>query len=445
MKTKLFTSVLATVLLALVSYGQDVTTVTATNYDISDNLDLTAVASIFGESKDLADFEYRLNNPKTQISNLDLNRDGRVDYLRVIEAVEADTHLIILQAVLGQDMYQDVATIEVEKDKRNQTVRVQVVGDVYLYGPNYIYEPVYVVRPVIFTTFWYPHYVAYYSPWYWGYYPSYYSYWAPYPIFRYRSHVCNYINVHNTYNYVTVRNSTRAVAMHNSRRSDSYARQNPRNSFTSRNAGYTNAYAMNQSRSSNGRNNQMTATSGRNNQVNGVSQRGESRNLAENTRTAQSERTLSTATNTRNNTLANGRGTVRGGDTPSATVSRNATLGNGTGTVRGVESNSSNTRTTVGTSTPTRSNNSMSNSSSSVRSSGVSTTGSANRNTAVGTSTQPSRNTTLNSSSSSGRSASMGVSSPTVRSSSSMGTSRSSGMSGGPATRSASPQSRSSR
>src|SRR5690606_14848596 len=176
MKTKLFTSVLATVLLALVSYGQDVTTVTATNYDISDNLDLRAVASIFGESKDLADFEYRLNNPKTQISNLDLNRDGRVDYLRVIEAVEADTHQIILQAVLGQDKDLDAPTIEVEKDIRLQTVTVQVVGDVYLYAPNYIYAPVYAVSPVIFTMFWNPLYVAYYSPWYWGYYPSYYSY-----------------------------------------------------------------------------------------------------------------------------------------------------------------------------------------------------------------------------------------------------------------------------
>jgi cystathionine beta-lyase family protein involved in aluminum resistance len=73
--------------------------VTANNYDISDNLDLQAVASIFGESKDLSDFEFRLNDPNLRINNLDLNRDGYVDYLRVVELVEGRTHLIVIQAV----------------------------------------------------------------------------------------------------------------------------------------------------------------------------------------------------------------------------------------------------------------------------------------------------------------------------------------------------------
>jgi len=33
----------------------------------------------------------------------------------VIEVVEGNAHLIVIQAVLGRDMYQDVATIEIEK------------------------------------------------------------------------------------------------------------------------------------------------------------------------------------------------------------------------------------------------------------------------------------------------------------------------------------------
>src|SRR4051812_49087749 len=84
-------------------FAQDRTTVTATNTDISDNLDLRAVASIFGDSRDLEDFERRLNDPKAQISNLDLNRDNQVDYLRVIESVEGNAHLIIIQSVLDRD------------------------------------------------------------------------------------------------------------------------------------------------------------------------------------------------------------------------------------------------------------------------------------------------------------------------------------------------------
>jgi hypothetical protein len=74
--------------IALPSFAQDVTTITASSDDVSDNLDLEAVASIFGESKDLEDFEKRLNDPKTQISNLDLNNDGEVDYLRIMETSE---------------------------------------------------------------------------------------------------------------------------------------------------------------------------------------------------------------------------------------------------------------------------------------------------------------------------------------------------------------------
>ena len=96
--------------------AQDVTTVDAASEEISNNLDLEAVASIFGDAKDLEEFEYKLNDPKAQISNLDLNEDGNVDYIRVVETAENNTHLIALQSVLAEDIYQDIATIEVEKD-----------------------------------------------------------------------------------------------------------------------------------------------------------------------------------------------------------------------------------------------------------------------------------------------------------------------------------------
>lgn len=256
MKT-IYSIALTTLLSVSGIFAQDVTTVRANNGDISDNLDLKAVASIFGDSKDLEDFERRLNDPDIQISNLDLNRDGRVDYLRVIEAVEGNTHLIILQSVLGADTFQDVATVEVERD-RNNNVQVQVVGDVYMYGQNYIYEPVYVHRPIIWDIFWVSSYRPYYSPWYWGYYPTYYSYWAPYPVYRYRNNIHVHINNYNTYNYVNVRRSNRAVALHNTRRANSYERANPNNSFTRR-TNATNRYALEQTRVTSGSRSNGTA------------------------------------------------------------------------------------------------------------------------------------------------------------------------------------------
>ncbi|HLP63926.1 hypothetical protein [Flavobacterium sp.] len=245
MKAKLLTAALS--LFLANAFAQDRTTVNAMNSEISDNLDLRAVASIFGDSKDLEDFEYRLNDPKNQISNLDLNNDNQVDYLRVIETTEGRTHIIVIQSILGKDLFQDVATVEVERDSNNR-VQVQVVGDVYMYGTNYIYEPVYVTTPVIYTYFWTPNYRPYCSSWYWGYYPSYYYAWSPCPIFRYRSHIGLYINFNHHYNYVNYRRCHVAYTNYYGRRANGYERQYPNRSFTQRHSGYTNRYELDRTR-----------------------------------------------------------------------------------------------------------------------------------------------------------------------------------------------------
>ena len=249
MKTKLLLLSLLTSVFAIQTQAQDRTSVNAMNAEISDNLDLRAVASIFGDSRDLQDFERRLNDPELQISNLDLNDDNQVDYLRVIETVENRTHLIIIQSVLDDDFYQDVATIDVEKD-RNNKIHVQVVGDVFMYGENYIYEPDYYTTPLIYASFWSPNYHPYYSTWNWGYYPSYYYAWNPFPVFRYRNNINISLNINNNYNYVNNRRSNRAVVLHNSRRSNGYERQNPNYSFSRRNVNVTNRYELDQRRAS---------------------------------------------------------------------------------------------------------------------------------------------------------------------------------------------------
>lgn len=248
MKTKIIYSVIFLTLFTTISIAQDRTIINANNSEISDNLDLRAVASLFGDARNLEDFERQLNDPKIQISNLDLNNDNQVDYLRVIESVEKNTHLIIIQSVLGQDMFQDVATIEVERD-RNNKIQIQVVGDVYMYGDNYIYEPVYVHTPVIYSSFWVRNYRPYYSSWYWNYYPSYYYVWNPFPIFRYRNNINVYINFSNQYNYVTHRSCHRAMFIHHTVRQNYCERNYPNRSFSQRNRNVTNRYELDQNRS----------------------------------------------------------------------------------------------------------------------------------------------------------------------------------------------------
>jgi len=217
-------------LLFFVNFSAQEVTKVAAESDISENLDLEAVASLFGESKDLEDFEKQLNDPEKQISNLDLNEDNEVDYLRVVEETEEDTHLILIQAVLGKDLYQDVASIEVEKDKEGKKV-VQVVGDVYMYGPDYIIEPVYIRPPVIFNLFWRPHYRPYRSVYYWGYYPKYYRPWRPFHTRVYRKNVHVHINVHHRYHRVKLRRSHRAVRIHTKYRRNDFGRRHPNRAY----------------------------------------------------------------------------------------------------------------------------------------------------------------------------------------------------------------------
>lgn len=245
MKAKIGLLVLAlcTTFFTVEAQRRVVTTTRAMSYDISDNLDLDAVASIFGDSENLEDFEHRLNDPDNRISNLDLNQDGYIDYLRVVENSSDRNSLIVIQAVLDQDIYQDVATIEVERIQ-NGRLRVQVVGDAYIYGPDYIIEPVYVRTPVIFSFFWSAHYRPYYSPYYWGYYPRWYSYYSPYPTHRYHRHIHHHIDVHHTYHRTTERNIHFSKDRYEHIRRSDYASRYPDRAFTKRNSGVSNRFEL---------------------------------------------------------------------------------------------------------------------------------------------------------------------------------------------------------
>lgn len=216
-----------------------VTTTRAANYDISDNLDLEAVASIFGDSDDLEDFERRLNDPKTRISNLDLNQDGYIDYLRVLENSNDRNSVVIIQAVLDQDVYQDVATIEIEKSS-NYKHRIQIIGDSYIYGSNYIIEPVFLRTPLIFSFFWGPRYNPWRSPYYWNYYPRWYSYYRPYSPFKYNRHIHVHINRHNSYHYLNDRNFHFSRDYYNQIHRNDYANRYPDRAFSNRHQGVNN-------------------------------------------------------------------------------------------------------------------------------------------------------------------------------------------------------------
>ena len=236
-----------------VAWADETITVTATNSDISANLDLKVVAKLFGEAKDLEDFEKKLNDPQQALVNLDLNGDGDVDYIRVIETTSGNKHLIVLQAVLAKDIYQDVASIYVEKDEANN-VSVQIIGDEYIYGTNYVIEPVYIYRPVIYDWFWSPYWICWHSPWYWNYWPG---WWRPYACIGYHDyyHHCYDFHHHHygcSFHYAKeARPGTHRMAEGVSRRD--YATSHVDNSFDKRNVGVTNARQLESPRQSSSR------------------------------------------------------------------------------------------------------------------------------------------------------------------------------------------------
>jgi|GEM_PF-544156 len=233
---------IGTLFVAMISMGtlfsQDVTRVQAMSNDISDNLDLEAVASVFADSENLEDFEKRLNDPESRISNLDMNEDGYVDYLRVVENSVEGAKMISIQAVIGKDLYQDVATIDVEVDDRGQT-RVQVVGDVYMYGPDYIIEPVYRYRPRIYAYLWAPRINPWCSTYYWGYYPNYWTFWTPFSYSNYYAHSHGFYG-HHAFYYRSYRRSYACANAYGNYRRNDYAYHHPNRGFTARNDGYRN-------------------------------------------------------------------------------------------------------------------------------------------------------------------------------------------------------------
>jgi hypothetical protein len=186
-----------------------------------DNLNLFAVMKLFQESETIEKFERDLNAEDTRINNLDLNVDGYVDYIRVLDNVEGNVHYIVLQVAVSPKESQDVAVFTVIRES-NGHVFIQLIGDEALYGKDYIVEPIIDETPnpgymgnnggrnqnvtvVRTTTFeiaawpivrfiYTPNYVVWHSPWYYNYYPSYWRPWNQHYWHYYYGYHYNYFD-----------------------------------------------------------------------------------------------------------------------------------------------------------------------------------------------------------------------------------------------------------
>ena len=215
------------------------TRVVAANEDISLYLDLQAVGAAFAQSNTVEEFENLLNNESYMLSNLDLNGDGYIDYLRVLETVEGMNHVFLIQAVLARDVYQDVATLVCEFSSATKAY-VQVIGAPYIYGPNYIIEPVFYTTPAIYVHLRIGGYRPWHSPWYWDHFPHHYRHPAPVYLTHYHAYVRTFMMHHHychEFHYAPVCHYPAYEHMCRDYMRNDFGRQHPERAFTVRNAG----------------------------------------------------------------------------------------------------------------------------------------------------------------------------------------------------------------
>jgi hypothetical protein len=218
-----------------------------------DNFSLQGALEMFKTAKSLEEFEKMLNQENNNVNNLDLNEDGKIDYVRVVDNFKNNAHAVVLQVPVNKTEFQDVAVIEIEKQGLDK-VSVQIVGDQDIYGENVFFEPnnenqvgqgsskggpscSYYTANMWFNA-WYwpcirfmyaPSYVVWVSPWYWDYYPNWWSPWGPYSWRNYYRHCYHYHHHYYRSYHHYGNNAYNAYKSH--RRSSSYVENRHRSSL----------------------------------------------------------------------------------------------------------------------------------------------------------------------------------------------------------------------
>ncbi len=105
-----------------------------------DNFSLQGALELFKKAPSPEEFEKLLNTAENKVNNLDLNEDGQIDYIRVINKKENDVQIFVLQALVSDKESQDIAVIELEKTAQDNAV-VQIAGDEDIFGEETIIEP----------------------------------------------------------------------------------------------------------------------------------------------------------------------------------------------------------------------------------------------------------------------------------------------------------------
>jgi hypothetical protein len=143
--------------------------------------DVNKLAALVKTSTDPQTLEKGINDPNNKINNLDLDKDGNIDYLKVEETDK--NKLKVVDNVNAEDSV-TVARIKIDPSANNQTADLNVTGNPQYVGENNYYHSSFSLTDLLIMSYFLrPH--SYYMPMYhYGYYPSYYSRTRTYTSFR---------------------------------------------------------------------------------------------------------------------------------------------------------------------------------------------------------------------------------------------------------------------
>ena len=137
--------------------------------EYSKGLNLDATTELAKKAKDAADFERLLNSQTEAINNIDLNDDGKVDYIKVTEYGSGEKRGFSLTDEISPGKIQEIATIDIQREADKATV--QTTGNPSLYGPGSYHHSSFGLTDALLVGWLFSNRPSYSSPYGYGNYP----------------------------------------------------------------------------------------------------------------------------------------------------------------------------------------------------------------------------------------------------------------------------------
>jgi len=165
---------LAAVSLVLFSCGSNSNPNQGNNVSIQANslpgFNVNNFANLVKRTSNPTQIESAINAQDNDINNLDLDKDGKVDFLKV---VESPNKIQVVDDVNNTDSV-TVATLNITPNQTNDRAEMQIQGNPSYCGQDYYYHSSFGLGDMLLLSYMLSPHRYYYPMYHYGYYPSYY-------------------------------------------------------------------------------------------------------------------------------------------------------------------------------------------------------------------------------------------------------------------------------